>query len=456
MSSINLVISRTIDNTIIMGDPNCTSDIGISPLKYFNNNIVYKNLDYCNSLFVVDKKYKKYIPYIPNGSKLYILDPCDTTSNNTQIIKSIVDIKNLKNNNKDKTINIFCFDAIIKYIGYIDYIYEIIYATKQPYKILKKINNYEILTNISKHKIIYKSINGSVSIIMKKYILNNQEYQYLDLVKNIYNNGDDIDDRTGYGVKCLNGKSITFNISNNFPMITTKFTSFKCILYEFLWFMAGSTDNSILQENGIHIWDGNTSKESINSLGLNYDEHDGGTIYGYNFRHYGAKYTNCKTTPVGGIDQVQQIVNGLRKNPTSRRHIINLWDPSTLDNAVLPPCHMVYQFLSNGEYLDCIMFQRSADVGLGLPFNIASVALFTYTIASLTNLYPRNITIHLGNSHIYNNHTNLKNILNRDPLSFPTLEIVNREQQTIDDFTYDDFILKNYNYHPKIVMSMNV
>ena len=461
--STNLIYARMIDNTTIINDIICgTTDNYKSPMKKYYNSIVNNVLDFKNCIFIVEKEYEKCIPYIFDRSRVYILDSFDVINNNHMIIHSTEDIKNIKKYNTNTTINIFCFDKIEKiYTDCIDYIYDISYTSKTEYKIVKQTDNIEFLHRIPNNYIVHKINNASSdkydnTIIIRKYILNHQEYQYLNLIKKIYNQGDSLNDRTGFGTMGLNGESMKFNIQHHFPLITTKFTSFKCILHEFLWFMSGSTDNNELQKHGVHIWDGNTSKEFITSLDLTYAENDGGTIYGFNFRKYGGHYINCKVPPIGGIDQVQNVIDNLRKNPTSRRHIIDLWDPSTQDKAVLPPCHMIYQFLSDGVYLDCVMFQRSADVGLGLPFNIASTALFTYAIGHLTKLQPRNIILQLGNAHIYNNHSNLQEILNRDPLQFPKLVIKNRNQKTIDDFIYDDFMLENYNHYTKIKMNMNV
>lgn len=411
-------INCDIDNTILLLTKLETYNIFISKLLKINN------------------KLKFFKMYNTNNVIDFINNYTDTTS-----------------------IYIFCNNNSIidtKLLNYIDYSYHITIQDLSSH--LSSINKRNHCYKKYHKKILFNNIIHNYSIKIKKYIINFQELQYINLIDNILKNGDKCDDRTKFGTLSVNGKSISFNITNNFPLITSKFTSFKCIAYELLWFISGSTDNSYLTNNKIHIWDKNTSKENIKKLNLPYNENDAGPIYGFNFRHYGANYIDCGTDYTNkGIDQLNNVIENLKINPTSRRHIINLWDPLTINKAVLPPCHTMYQFLSNGIYLDCIMFQRSADVGLGLPFNIGSVALLTYIIGFLTKLTPRNITIHLGNSHIYNNHiSTIKTLINKDPLQFPKLKIINRNQKSINDFIYKDFNISNYRYYNKLKMDMNV
>ena len=209
------------------------------------------------------------------------------------------------------------------------------------------------------------------------------------------------------------------------------------ITEELLWFLRGETDNKILQDKNVHIWDGNSTREFLDKVGLNHlREGDIGAAYGFQFRHFGAEYENCDTDYTGkGFDQVKYVLDQIRNNPNSRRIILNLWNPPFLDKAVLPPCHMVYQFRVYNNTLSCSMYQRSGDIGLGVPFNIASAALMTYLFAHMTGLQPGELTHTIGDAHIYNNHIEaMKEQLNRVPLPFPKLKLKDRDQKDIGDY----------------------
>ena len=287
--------------------------------------------------------------------------------------------------------------------------------------------------------------------------MNSEEKQYLEQLKNILDNGFVTDDRTGVGTKSLFGRQMKFKLDSHFPLLTTKKMFTKGIIEELLWFLNGETNSKILEEKGVNIWKGNTSQEFIDKLGLNYIEGDGGPIYGFNFRHYGAEYIDCKTKYTTGLDQIKEVLRMLKEEPNSRRIIINLWNPTIINKMVLPPCHVLYQFRVYGNKLSCSLYQRSGDMGLGIPFNIASASLLTCILAKLSNLEPYELIHTIGDAHIYLNHEEaLKDQISREPYDFPTLKIVDRNQKTVEDFRLEDFIFENYKSHSKIAMNMAV
>ena len=233
----------------------------------------------------------------------------------------------------------------------------------------------------------------------------------------------------------------------------------KGIIEELLWFLKGQTDSKILESKGVNIWRGNTSRNFLDDMGFtNRKEGDGGPIYGFNFRHYGAQYINSDTDYNNvGIDQINNVLRMLKEEPNSRRILINLWDPNVINDMVLPPCHVLYQFRVYGNKLSCSLYQRSGDMGLGIPFNIASASLLTCILAKLSNLEPYEFIHTIGDAHIYLNHEEvLKEQITREPHSFPTLKIIDRNQERVEDFVLEDFVFENYNCHKSIKMDMAV
>jgi thymidylate synthase len=287
--------------------------------------------------------------------------------------------------------------------------------------------------------------------------MNFEEKQYLNHIKNIIDNGYLCDDRTKIGTKSIFGCQMKFNINTHFPLLTTKKMFTKGIIEELLWFLNGKTDSKLLEEKGVNIWKDNSSREFLDNIKL-YDRKEGdcGPIYGFNFRHYGEKYID-NNSEYKGIDQINNVIEMIKTDPNSRRIIINLWDPTKIDEMVLPPCHVLYQFRVYGNKLLCSLYQRSGDMGLGIPFNIASASLLTCIIAKLTNLEPYELTHSIGDAHIYLNHEKaLQNQLEREPYEFPKLKIRDRNQQKVEDFVIDDFIFEDYKYYDKIYMKMAV
>ncbi len=284
------------------------------------------------------------------------------------------------------------------------------------------------------------------------------ENQYLKLIKNILKNGQLIETRNG-NVKNIFGSQMRFSLENNtIPLITTKKLSWKVCLKELLWFINGNTSNKILKQQNVKIWNGNASREFLDSRGLyNLKEDDLGPIYGHQWRYYNAKYDNCEQDYNGkGIDQLQNSIDLLKKDPYSRRNIITAWNPEQLDEMALPPCHILMQFnVSEQNKLSLSLYQRSADIALGVPFNIASYSFLTHMIANVCNLEPKEFIYNIGDAHIYEQHIeHLKKQVEKEPYKFPQLKLNNKTN--IDDFVLSDFKIKNYKYHPTIKMKMVV
>ena len=249
-----------------------------------------------------------------------------------------------------------------------------------------------------------------------------------------------------------------FDLSQSFPLLTTKKTFWRGIVEELLWFIKGDTNAKHLQEKNVHIWDGNSSRQYLDSIGLKHrEEGDLGPVYGFQWRHFGANYkTMYDNYSNQGIDQLKNVINTLKRDPNNRRIIMCAWNPVDLSKMALPPCHILSQFYVYNNRLNVQMYQRSADMGLGVPFNIASYSLLLRMVAQVTGLLPGEFTIVLGDAHIYKNHIKaMKEQIKRIPYAFPVLTI-NKKVKDIEKFTYSDFKLNNYKYHSAIKMKMAV
>jgi len=296
--------------------------------------------------------------------------------------------------------------------------------------------------------------------IKYKNSIYHEENQYLNLIEDIMEENSEFIGRNGKTLAVF-GSSMHFSLENNsIPLLTTKKLAYKTCLKELLWFIKGSTNNEILINQNVHIWDGNGSREFLNSRGLyNNIENDLGPIYGFQWRHFNANYSDCNTDYSNkGIDQLNYIIKEL-KNPetrNSRRLILSAWNPCQLHLMALPPCHVMCQFnVTNNNKLSCSMYQRSGDVGLGVPFNIASYSYLTHLIAHHCNLECCEFIYNLGNAHIYNDHIDGLNMQkNRIPYKFPTIEILNK-YDNIEDYKLEDFLIKDYNYHEQIKLIMS-
>ncbi|MDX9811174.1 MAG: thymidylate synthase [Bacteroidales bacterium] len=262
--------------------------------------------------------------------------------------------------------------------------------------------------------------------------------QYLDLLDHVLTNGTRKDDRTGTGTISVFGYQMRFNLEEGFPALTTKKLHLKSIIHELLWFISGSTNTGYLKENGVRIWD-----EWADSEG------NLGPVYGSQWRSW----------PAGGgekIDQLAGVIKSIKETPDSRRHIVSAWNVGEIDRMALPPCHILFQFYVSGGRLSCQLYQRSCDIFLGVPFNIASYALLTMMVAQVTGLKPGDFVHTLGDAHIYLNHVDqVKLQLTREPYSLPSMSI-NPLVTSIDGFRYEDFTLRDYMAHPHIKGEISV
>ncbi|MCL1989737.1 MAG: thymidylate synthase [Defluviitaleaceae bacterium] len=265
-----------------------------------------------------------------------------------------------------------------------------------------------------------------------------QEHQYLELIKHILENGEHKQDRTGTGTKSVFGHQMRFNLAEEFPLLTTKKVHWKSVVHELLWFIAGDTNVNYLQENGVRIW---------NEWA---DEHGNlGPVYGHQWRSW-------ETVDGRVIDQLADVVTQIKTNPNSRRLLVNAWNVGDIGKMALPPCHLMFQFYVSRGKLSCGLYQRSADVFLGVPFNIASYALLTLMVAHVTGLEPGEFIHTFGDVHIYDNHVaQVTEQITRVPKPFPKLRI-NRDVSSVFDFKFEDFDLIGYDPHPLIKGKVSV
>jgi thymidylate synthase len=302
---------------------------------------------------------------------------------------------------------------------------------------------------------------------------NEEEHQYLNLIRTILERGTWEEGRNGK-TKSIFGHSMRFSLEGGkIPILTTKKTAWLSCLKELLWFIRGDMDNKILKEQGVHIWDGNSTREFLDSRGLNhYEEDELGPIYGHQWRHFNAPYITKKERHFaeglpeseqtyyhvkGGVDQLQQIIDAL-KDPTqrtSRRLIMTAWNPCQLDDMALPPCHILCQFnVHDGNKLSCMMVQRSCDFFLGIPFNIASYSMLTHLIAKHCGLEAYEFVHFMGNCHLYENAIDAAKLqLTREPFQFPTVSI-KQVRENMNDYCLDDFEINNYQSHEAIKVAM--
>ena len=262
--------------------------------------------------------------------------------------------------------------------------------------------------------------------------------QYLDLLRHVLETGTDKGDRTGTGTRSVFGYQMRFDLGAGFPLVTTKKLHLRSIIHELLWFLKGDTNIKYLNDNGVSIWD-----EWADESG------DLGPVYGKQWRSWVA--------PDGStIDQITWLLHEIHQNPNSRRLIVSAWNPADVDNMALPPCHCLFQFYVADGRLSCQLYQRSADIFLGVPFNIASYALLTLMIAQVTGLKPGEFVHSFGDAHLYSNHIEQARLqMTREPYPLPTMRL-NPDVKDLFDFTYDDLMLENYHFHPHIAAKVAV
>lgn len=262
--------------------------------------------------------------------------------------------------------------------------------------------------------------------------------QYLDLLNHVLENGKERHDRTGTGTLGLFGYQMRFDLEKGFPLLTTKKLHTRSIIHELLWFLKGSTNIRYLQENGVRIW--NEWADEDGNLGP----------------VYGAQWRSWRSSNGMVIDQIKNVIRSLKEDPTSRRHIVSAWNVGELHNMALPPCHILFQFYVEEEQLSCQLYQRSADIFLGVPFNIASYSFLLMMIAQVTGLRAHEFIHTLGDAHLYLNHIEQAKLqLTRDPKPLPRVKL-NPDIHDIFDFTYDDFNIENYDAHPHIKGTISV
>jgi len=333
-------------------------------------------------------------------------------------------------------------------------------------------NNNIIITNASP---IYKSNSGLNYrfITYKKTTTSSiscfytQETEYLSLMRNILENGSSNDDRTGVGTLSIFGAMLKYDLRNTFPLCTTKRMFFRAIFEELMFYLSGKTDNKILQAKGIHVWDGNTSREFLDKRGLqHYEEGDMGQTYGFNYRHFGGEYKGCGvdysagTENSTGYDQLANVINLIKTEPSSRRIIIDLWDCSTVHKAALPSCLCKYQFNVNvtKKELNLAIYLRSSDYFLANNWNSSCGALFVYLLCNTEgiDLTPGELTVFIADAHLYKSHIEQVKInLERNPYPFPKLIIKNKKRD-ITEFTFEDIELLGYKAHPNIKAEMAI
>jgi thymidylate synthase len=296
----------------------------------------------------------------------------------------------------------------------------------------------------------------NVSIMNKTYIkYETSEQSYLKLLRNVLDNGEIRKDRTGTGTISIFGPQIEINIEDSFPLLTTKKLNFNHILAEVLWFLSGDTDISFLKQNGVSVWNGNTTRDFLDKRGLvDYKEGDVGPLYGYQWRNFGGDFRNPESK---GVDQIQRMLDILKTDPLSRRIFLSAWNPADLDKMALEPCHVSFQlYVSDNKYLDAKLYLRSNDLFLGAPWNIACYSLLLYMFGHLTGYKPRKLIYTIGDSHIYLDHiSQVYNQLSRSTRPFPKL-VINKKCENFEDFDMNSFTLENYNPHPFIKANMAI
>ena len=322
--------------------------------------------------------------------------------------------------------------------------------------------------NIHNNKIIYRFITYEKNQ-MKLKSFYTQEGEYLDLMRNILENGSSNDDRTGVGTLSIFGSMLKYNLRDSFPLSTTKRIFFRAVFEELMFYLSGKTDNKILQAKGIHVWDGNTSREFLDKRGLqHYEEGDMGQTYGFNYRHFGGEYKGCgvdygagSNENAIGYDQLTNVINLIKTEPSSRRIIIDLWDCSTVHKAALPSCLCKYQFNVNvtKKELNLAIYLRSSDYFLANNWNSCCGALLVHLLCNTEGIYlsPGELTVFIADAHLYKFHLEkVKMNLERKPFPFPKLLIKGEKKKDITEFKFEDIELLGYKAHPNIKAEMAV
>lgn len=307
--------------------------------------------------------------------------------------------------------------------------------------------------------------------VEERTTVNTDERQYQQLVQRILQHGSERDDRTGTGTIATFGEMLSFDLSNNtLPLLTIKRINYRSVVGELLWFLRGETSSLSLEREGIRIWTGNGSRAALDRSGLShYETGELGPVYGFQWRHAGLEYRGCHEDYFEearrladrrpGYDQVRRCLDLIRENPHSRRILMSAWNVLDIDKMALPPCHVLLQFFpDNNATLSGMVYMRSSDVGLGLPFNIASYATLLHLTAKMTNRKAKTLKLVLGDAHIYKNHaTVLGELCRRTPFAFPQLRIRDREEvKDMREFEIEDFIVTNYKHHRSVKLDISI
>ncbi len=451
-----------------------------SDLKHFKNVTSYSTNPLKQNVVIMGRKTWESLPCKPLKNRINIV--LSRTPRNFKGALNAISINNaleklstIENINMD---NIFIIGGESLYYETINMdLCEKLYITEVYGKYECNVNfpkipeSYEI-TSVSKFKeedgiqfrnLVYTNRNYFRERFNEKYIWKNvEEENYLTVLNELLKSGNENVDRTGIGTYSLFGKMFKYDLSDTFPLLTTRRQFMRGIFEEFMFYLSGKTDNKILQEKKVHVWDGNTSREFLDKSNLShYPEGDLGETYGFNFRHYGAEYKTCDENYEGqGFDQLANIIDLIKNNPKSRRIIIDLWNCSTLHKAALPPCLCKYQFYVNtsDKKLDIMIYIRSSDYFLANNWNAATGALFVHLLCNVEgiDLTPGTLTVVTGDTHLYTSHVEqAKENIQRKPRPFPKL-IVKNKKQNIEDFTYEDIELIGYKPYPSIKASMAV
>ena len=432
-------------------------------LKHFQNITSYTQFPTEKNVVIMGYKTWKSIGK-PLKNRINIVISKNHSIDESEYVKQVRKIENVYKslNSFSNIYKVFVIGGAQIYRYFLPHV-DTIYLTKIYYKyecdVFIELENIKLIKDSQKIKV--KDINNQNEIYIAYGIYKNtkklQEYKYLNLVKKILIKGYPKSDRTGIGTLSIFGAKLTFNLKNNIiPLLTTKKVYWRGIVEELLWFIRGSTNSKELEDKKVNIWKGNSSKEFLKSRNLEHlSEGDIGAGYGFQWRHFGAEYIDCKTNYNGrGVDQLKNCIELIKKNPNSRRILLCSWNAYDLNKMCLPPCHCLVQFYIENYKLSCQMYQRSADIGLGVPFNIASYALLTHMISHICKLEVGKFIHIMGDTHIYLNHVvQLENQLKNTPEKFPQL-IIKRNVKDIEDFKYEDFELINYN--PKQGMKMKM
>lgn len=461
------IIAAVSKNLVIGTDDNKL------PWKIPEDLVQFKNLT-TNHVVVMGKNTFLSLPNgkpLPNRLNVVVTSTPDIFIEQDNLIFTTFDnlshvIKNIKDTFKDKKIFIiggsglfqhFISSASTLHLTHIDRIVN--GSVKFPCFVDFQIEDYSEA---------FHSTNESCSYRFIKYTKSSQlqivnDVRYLKLAQQVLNNGKQRKDRTGTGTISVFGKQIRFNIKDTVPLLTTKFVPWKACIRELLWFLNGDTNSKHLKEQGVNIWNGNTTRAFLDKRGLSHlPEGDIGAGYGFQWRHFGANYKTCESDYDGeGFDQIKDIIEKLKTDPSSRRIFMSAWNPLSLKDMALPPCHVSAQFYvyeeEDGNYLSCHMYQRSVDTFLGLPFNIFSYTVLTYILATMTDMKPYELVISTGDTHVYCDHIEqIKTQITRVPISSPKLIIdPSIKDKPLDKIDIKDFEVIGYFHHDTIKGNMS-